>query len=176
MHRPADRPRRSSPPTSGRHSGLPSPLVGGALAALAALAACGGREAIRSTPETAAALQESGAGVAAETDESAALPRMLNAEPPFHYPPALWARQVQGNVVLRLFIDELGRVVPESTRVAEPSGYAALDSAAVRGSESLRFAPAKRDGTPVGAPMLFPVHFRHPQAKPLPGDSVGGRP
>ncbi len=137
-------------------------------AATAVLAACGGRESVQAAPETAVSTQQS----SATTDESAGVPRMLNADPPFRYPPALWAKQVQGNVVLRLFIDELGRVVPDSTRVTEPSGYAALDSAAVRGSEALRFAPAMRDGRPVGAPMLFPVHFRHPQAKPLPGDTV----
>ena len=172
MHRLADRPRHPGTPALGPGGGPPSPLTRGALATAAVLAACGGRESIRSAPETAAAIQ----GSADITDELAGMPRMLNADPPFRYPPALWAKQVQGNVVLRLFIDELGRVVPDSTRVAEPSGYAALDSAAVRGSEALRFAPAKRDGRPVGAPMLFPVHFRHPQAKPLPGDSTIARP
>ena len=99
-------------------------------------------------------------------------PVMRNAEPPFRYPAALYALRVQGNVMLRLFVDESGAVRPESTQVAESSSYAALDSAAIIGSESLRFDPAKRDGRPVAVSILFPVYFRHPSAKPLPGDTV----
>ena len=99
-------------------------------------------------------------------------PRMLNAAPPFQYPAALYARKVQGNVVLRLVVDSAGRVQPESTSVAESSGSAALDSAAVRGVPQLTFAPATRAGRPVATSLRFPVHFRHPAARPLPGDSV----
>ena len=46
------------------------------------------------------------------------LPVMRNVELPFHYPPALYAQKVQGNVTLRLYIDSLGVVRPESTMVA----------------------------------------------------------
>jgi periplasmic protein TonB len=100
------------------------------------------------------------------------LPVMVNAEPPFRYPPVLYARRVQGNVLLRLYIDRDGRPRPESTQVAESSGHPELDSAAVRGSESLRFVPARSDGEPHGAAVLFPVLFRHPDAPPLPGDTA----
>ncbi len=100
------------------------------------------------------------------------LPVMLNLEPPFRYPVSLYARRVQGNVTLRIFVERDGRVRPESTRVAESSGYASLDSAAVIGSQELRFAPAKQDGEPMAVSILFPVFFRHPQATPLPGDTV----
>jgi protein TonB len=99
-------------------------------------------------------------------------PRMTNADPPFRYPAALYAQKVQGNVTLRLWVDSAGAVLPESTRVTEPSGYPALDSSAVAGSEKLRFAPGMRDGRPTGAAILFPVYFRHPEAAPLPGDTV----
>jgi protein TonB len=101
-------------------------------------------------------------------------PRMLNPEPPFHYPAAMYARKVQGNVVLRLHVDARGTVQPESTSIAESSGYAALDSSAVRGSEALRFAPARRGDTPLAMSILFPVHFRHPGAPPMPGDAKPG--
>lgn len=100
---------------------------------------------------------------------------MLNREPPFRYPAALYAQRVQGNVTLRLVIDSGGRVTAESTRVAESSGYPALDSAALRGAAALSFAPALREGHPVGARIRFPVYFRHPAAGPLPGDPVVGR-
>ena len=99
-------------------------------------------------------------------------PRMTNTDPPFRYPAALYARKVQGNITLRLWVDSTGAVVPDSTRVAEPSGYPALDSSAVAGSEKLRFTPGMKDGRPTGAAILFPVFFRHPEAAPLPGDTV----
>lgn len=102
-------------------------------------------------------------------------PVMVNAELPFRYPPALYARKVQGNVTLRLYIDRDGRVLPESTRVEESSGYAPLDSAAVKGSQELYFVPAKLHGEPMGVAVLFPVYFRHPEAAPLPGDTILAR-
>jgi len=100
------------------------------------------------------------------------LPAMQNAELPFKYPPELYARKVQGNVTLRLHIDASGRVQPESTTVVETSGYAALDSAAVHGARALHFRPAFTNGVPLAISVLFPVYFRHPEAAPLPGDTV----
>jgi outer membrane biosynthesis protein TonB len=74
--------------------------------------------------------------------------------------------------MLRLFITRDGRVLPESTLVVETSGFPPLDSAAVRGSEALRFVPAKTGGEARDASVLFPVLFRHPDAPPLPGDTM----
>ncbi len=99
-------------------------------------------------------------------------PQMLNTELPFRYPAALYARKVQGNVTLRLFVDRDGRAVPDSTRVEEPSGNPTLDSAAIVGSRQLRFVPAKLRGDPIAVPILFPVFFRHPEARPLAGDTI----
>ena len=100
------------------------------------------------------------------------LPVMLNKDLPFRYPPSLYSKKVQANVTLRVFIDKNGEIVPESTHVAETSGYPALDSAAVRGSGDLRFIPAKTRDQPVPVSILFPVYFRHPEAPPLPGDTI----
>src|SRR5687768_383422 len=99
------------------------------------------------------------------------LPVMRNPEPPFHYPPALYAQKVQANVTLHLHIDSLGAVAADSTQVAESSGYPALDSAAILGSRDLRFSPAQRDGRPVAVSVKFPILFRHPAASPPPGDT-----
>jgi TonB family protein len=99
-------------------------------------------------------------------------PVMVNKDLPFRYPPPLYARKIQGNVTLRLYIDPDGRIRPESTRVEESSGYTSLDSAAVRGSQELYFIPAKLHGEPMGVVVLFPVYFRHPEAAPLPGDTI----
>jgi TonB family protein len=91
-------------------------------------------------------------------------PVMLNAGSPVAYPEALYAQGIEGRVVLRLFVDEKGKLESDSTRLAESSGYPALDSAALRAVADFRFAPALRNGAPVAALFLQPVHFRHPQA------------
>ena len=109
------------------------------------------------------------AGVGARPD---VLPVMLNKELPFRYPASLYAKKVQANVTLRVFIDKEGQVVAESTHVAESSSIPSLDSAAVRGSNELRFIPAKTRGEAVPVSILFPVYFRHPGAAPLPGDTI----
>ena len=102
-------------------------------------------------------------------------PVVVNKTLPFRYPPPLYARKVQGNVTLRLFVDTDGRVRADSTRVEESSGYLSLDSAAVKGAQELRFVPAKLHGEPMGVVILFPVYFRHPEAAPLPGDTFIGK-
>lgn len=100
------------------------------------------------------------------------MPALVSTELPFRYPAALYARKAQGNVTLRLFVDGGGRVIVDSTRVEEPSGYPSLDSAAAAGAGDLRFAPAKLHGEPLPTSILFPVYFRHPEARPLPGDTI----
>lgn len=132
------------------------------LAALASTAGCLGSE---TSEKMAQAFQ---AGTPAPDE----VPRMLNTELPFRYPAALYARKAQGNVTLRLRIDRDGQVSSDSTRIEESSGYAALDSAAVKGSQELHFIPAKLHGEPMPVTILFPVYFRHPDAHALPGDTI----
>jgi periplasmic protein TonB len=117
-------------------------------AAAAVVAACGGSEpaADQAAP--------------AYTPPDAEPPVAVNAESPIRYPPALYDQRTEGDVVLRLFVDSAGRLLPESTRVAESSGYPALDSAALAGAAQLRFAPARRRGIPVATSFLQPVEFR----------------
>jgi TonB family protein len=91
-------------------------------------------------------------------------PVALNAESPVEYPATLYARGIEGKVVLRLYAEVNGKLVPESTRVAESSGYPAFDSAALAGVGALHFAPALKNGVPAAAAFLQPVHFRHPLA------------
>src|SRR2546421_6901815 len=128
--------------------------MGGAPAITAivvALAGCHG-----SAPRADSA---TGGGQAAPPPESEA-PVALNPNVPIAYPPALFDQKVEGDVTLRLFVDSTGKLIPESTRVTEPSGYPALDSAALVGASALRFAPAKRHGIPVATAFLQPVEFR----------------
>jgi protein TonB len=91
-------------------------------------------------------------------------PVVVNPESPVEYPAALFARGIEGKVILRLHVDTTGLVSPESTRVAESSGYPALDSAALAAVPKFQFAPALHNGSPVATTFLQPVHFRHPQA------------
>ena len=91
-------------------------------------------------------------------------PVATNPVSPMEYPAALLNEGIGGRVLLRLYVDSAGRLVPDSTRVAESSGYPALDSAALSGAAALRFSPALRNGRPIAAPFLQPVHFRNPRA------------
>lgn len=89
-------------------------------------------------------------------------PQMANESLPFEYPVAQYLRRVEGNVMLRLYVDANGTVLRDSTRLDQSSGVAAFDSAALSGARRLRFRPARRRGEPIPVAMLFPVHFRHP--------------
>src|SRR5688500_12754154 len=102
------------------------------VSALLAITACKGASGERAKPR--------------DGDRPDELPVMVNRDLPFRYPVALYARKVQGNVMLRLFVDRDGRILAESTRVEESSGHNALDSAAVKGSQELYFIPAKLHG------------------------------
>jgi protein TonB len=93
-------------------------------------------------------------------------PVAINPVSPVRYPPALLAQGIEGRVLLRLYVDSTGRVIPDSTRLAESSGYPALDSAALVGAPELRFAPALHQGQAVAAPFLQPVQFRSSRSSP----------
>lgn len=89
-------------------------------------------------------------------------PVALNAESPIEYPRPLFDQGIEGSVLLRLYVDSTGVMVPDSSRVLETSGYPALDSAALAGATDLKYSPALRDGKPVAATFLQPVEFRSP--------------
>jgi periplasmic protein TonB len=92
-------------------------------------------------------------------------PVATNPESPMVYPPALLQQGIEGRVLLRLVVDVNGKVLADSTRIAESSGYPALDSAALAGAPELRFSPALRNGRPISAPFLQPVQFRQPRTR-----------
>jgi TonB family protein len=92
-------------------------------------------------------------------------PVAVNATSPVRYPPALLERGIEGRVLLRLYVDAGGTVVPDSTRLAESSGYPALDSAALAGAPKLKFSPALHQGQPTPALFLQPVQFRSPHSR-----------
>lgn len=90
-------------------------------------------------------------------------PVVTNPESPVEYPADLFEQQVEGVVLLRLYVTASGTLVPDSTRIEESSGFPELDSAALRSVGQLRFAHARRDGLPASTAFVQPVHFRHPK-------------
>jgi TonB family protein len=134
-----------------RAAGVPA-----VLALVAALGACKDR-----SVGTVALGDHQPAAVESTADQP---PVAINPVTPMTYPPALLEQGIEGRVLLRLFVDARGKLIPDSTRLAESSGYPALDSAALSGARELRFSPALRNGRAVAAPFLQPVHFRHPRS------------
>jgi TonB family protein len=118
-------------------------------------------------PDSTVALPADNPASSSRRDEP---PVPLNADAPVQYPEALALQRLGGTVILRLFVDSAGRVVPESTSVRESSGYPAFDSAAKTAAPRLRYAPALRNGMPVAAPFLQPVRFRIPTAPSPPSE------
>jgi TonB family protein len=122
---------------------------------LAGLAAGGcGRKA-----ETTLALPADPAAPVARGEEP---PVALDPESPVVYPAAVYQQGISGTVLLRLYVDETGRLAPDSTRVQESSGYPALDSAALAAAPRLRYAPALRNGVAIATLFSQPIRFRHP--------------
>ena len=95
-------------------------------------------------------------------DEPDTDPALLTQDLPFVYPRELFAQRVEGDVELRLYVDSLGLVIPESTGVAVPSSHPQFDSAAVAGAPYLQFQPARSGGSRVGRTVVLPVKFRVP--------------
>lgn len=128
------------------------PGVGVALAGLATMSCHRKSDATLALPADPAA-------VVARGEEP---PVALDPESPVAYPPAVYQQRISGTVLLRLFVDETGKIVPDSTRIQESSGYPALDSAALASAPRLRYAPALRNGVPVATLFTQPIRFRHP--------------
>ena len=93
-------------------------------------------------------------------------PVAINPVSPVRYPPALLEQGIEGQVLLRLYVDSAGRVIPDSTRIEESSGYPALDSAALVGAPELQFSPALHQGRPIAAPFIQPIQFRGSRTRP----------
>jgi TonB family protein len=109
-----------------------------------------------------------GGTTVASTDPADQPPVAVNPVSPVEYPTALREKGIEGRVLLRLYADSQGTLVAESTKVAESSGYPALDSAAMAGAPKLRFSPARRNGRPVAGAFLQPVRVRNPRARSTP--------
>jgi TonB family protein len=95
-------------------------------------------------------------------------PVAINPASPVDYPVPLLEQGIEGRVLLRMYADTHGTLIPDSIRVAESSGYPALDSAALSGARGLRYSPALRHGRAVAGAFLQPIHFRRPRSQTAP--------
>jgi TonB family protein len=129
-----------------------------AIAVLLLLTACGSKDdgTVRITP---------GTDTSAAPDAAEQAPVAVNPVSPVEYPRPLHEQGIEGRVLLRLYADSSGKLIPDSSRIAESSGYPALDSAALLGSAQLRFSPALLRGRPVAAAFLQPVQFHNSRSR-----------
>lgn len=102
-------------------------------------------------------------------EETIERPEPLYGEDPVEYPLSLWDAGAEGETVLRVRVTDTGTI--DSVEVAQSSGHAGLDSAAVSGVRDLRFEPGRRNGARVRMWATLPVVFtKRPQAT---GSSLG---
>jgi len=88
--------------------------------------------------------------------EPSSLPSPVFNPPPI-YPPRARAENIEGLVLLSLRIGIDGRV--KFLEVANSSGHAILDAAAIRAVRGWRFEPARREGQPASWSGKLPVRF-----------------
>lgn len=74
------------------------------------------------------------------------------------YPPLARRMGEEGKTVLRVELDETGRVV--SARVVTSSGSSRLDGAALAAVKNWQCNPAQRDGKPISAVAMQPFNFK----------------
>jgi protein TonB len=90
-------------------------------------------------------------------------PQPLYGDVPIAYPMDLWEADVEGQVLLRVRVTDMGGV--DSVEVLESSGYPAFDSAAVHGALGLEYRPATRSGRRISVWAKVPVQFTKSQAE-----------
>lgn len=73
------------------------------------------------------------------------------------YPPRLRDQGISGTAHVTLLVTEEGRV--EQAEVSESAGHPALDQAAVRVAEGMKFTGLQSDGAPICYVTAIPVSF-----------------
>ena len=79
---------------------------------------------------------------------------------PLRYPPQAWDNDVQGDVVLLLWVSEEGLV--EAGEVVSTPGYG-MELAAMAAAKKMRFSPALMEGEPVKVKIRYTFRFRKPE-------------
>jgi TonB family protein len=100
-----------------------------------------------------------------------------NRNPP-RYPIDAVKKGEQGNVILDVTVDAMGKVVDVRVDQNGTDAPATLQLAAIEAAEQWKFNPGRKHGAPVGGVLRIPVNFAlHPQtdaqtAKPCPTGDV----
>lgn len=89
---------------------------------------------------------------------------LVSGQASIPYPPDLYARRLEGEVMLYLVVDSIGLVVRDSTRIVKSSGQAAFDAAALESAPGLHFTPAYRGTVSVTAAIQIPIRFTLPDS------------
>jgi protein TonB len=110
----------------------------------------------RRSPSPSPAVPQITAPQIAGTDDQTPPDFSGNRKP--EYPTAAYRNGIEGEVLLRLWIDEEGRV--SQAKVERTSGHDVLDRAAVAAVRTWRGRPARRGDQPVATEELLPVRFR----------------
>ncbi|BCS88081.1 energy transducer TonB [Pseudodesulfovibrio sediminis] len=84
-------------------------------------------------------------------------PQVLTRLDPY-YPPAARRTGTEGQVLIRVLVDENGRVESADVIRSEPAGV--FDAAAIKAVRGWRFSPAQRAGQPVAVRIDIPISFR----------------
>ena len=79
---------------------------------------------------------------------------------PLRYPPEAWENDIEGDVVLLLWVDAEGLV--EAGEVVSTPGYS-MELAALAAARKIRFSPAELDGVPVKVKIRYTFRFRKPE-------------
>jgi TonB family protein len=79
---------------------------------------------------------------------------------PLRYPPQAWEHDIEGDVILLLWVDEAGLV--EAGEVVSTPGYG-MELAALAAAKQMRFSPAELAGEPVKVKVRYTFRFRKPE-------------
>lgn len=96
------------------------------------------------------------------------LPALRTTELPFRYPARLWRDGVEGEVVLRIHVTELGQI--DSVELRASSGHGTLDTIAMSGARQLEFHPAQDGDQAVAVWAELPVRFQRRTVTVTPED------
>ena len=91
-------------------------------------------------------------------------PELVPGTAAVEYPTDLWDARMEGEAVLMVRVTDAGIV--DSVYVEESSGFAAFDSAAVRGSREMRFMPGRQGGQRMAMWTRLPIRFRREASEP----------
>ena len=86
-----------------------------------------------------------------------AAPRLIKDSLVFIYPSEAREKQIEGTVVLKVFVNEEGEVTESD--IDRSSGYDILDETAMKVAETAKFKPARINGEVKAAWITWPLVF-----------------